>query len=71
MNDNSDREGRIARSLRRLDHRLVRCPGGGFATAELSGKIVAGETDFAKSFTLDDVKAWIKDYIRPKPRRRA
>ena len=66
MANDSEREARLARSLKRLDHRLVKRPGGGFAIAALSGKIIAGG-----SLSLDDVEAWIKDYIRPKPRRKA
>jgi hypothetical protein len=68
MPNNNDREARLSRSLKRLDHRLVKRAGGGFAIAELSGKIV--EAAFGKSLTLDDVEAWIKEYIRPKPRRK-
>ena len=66
MPNNNDREARLGRSLKRLDHRLVKRPSGGFAIAELSGKIV--ETAFTKSLSLDDVEAWIKEYIRPKPK---
>ncbi len=68
MHNNNDREARLGRSLKRLDHRLVKRPSGGFAIAELSGKIV--ETAFTKSLSLDDVEAWIKEYIRPKPKRK-
>lgn len=68
MPNNNDREARLGRSLKRLDHRLVKRPSGGFAIAELSGKIV--ETLFAKGLSLDDVEAWIKEYIRPKPKRK-
>jgi hypothetical protein len=68
MPNNNDREARLGRSLKRLDHRLVKRPSGGFAIAELSGKIV--ETAFTKSLSLDDVEAWIKEYIRPKPKRK-
>ncbi len=71
MPNDSDREARIARSLKWLDHRLVKRPSGGFAIAGLSGKIVASETAFGKRFTLDDVETWIKEYIRPKPRPKA
>ena len=49
MPNNGEREARIGRSLKRLDHRLVRRPGGGFAIADQSGKIIAGETIFAKT----------------------
>jgi hypothetical protein len=69
MPNNNDREARLGRSLKRLDHRLVKRPSGGFAIAELSGKIV--ETAFAKSLSLDDVEAWIKEYIRASPKRKA
>jgi hypothetical protein len=61
----SEREARLARSLKRLDHRLVKRPGG-FAIADQNGKIIEGGTVFAKSLSLDDVEAWIKEYIRPK-----
>jgi len=66
MSNDSDREARLARSLKRLDHRLVKRPGGGFAIANLSGKIVQDEKVFAERLSLDDVEAWIKEYIRPK-----
>ena len=69
MPNNNDREARLVRSLKRLDHRLVKRPGGGFAIADLSGKIV--ETAFAKSLNLDEVEAWIKKYIRATPKRKA
>jgi len=71
MPNNGEREARIARSLKRLDHRLVRRPGGGFAIGDQSDKIIAGETIVAKSLSLDDVEAWIKKYIRASPKRKA
>ena len=40
--------------------------GSGCAIMELGGKIVADETAFGKSPSLDDVEAWIKEYIKPK-----
>jgi hypothetical protein len=43
MPNDNEREARVARSLKRLDHRLVKRPSGGFAIAELSGKIVETE----------------------------
>ncbi len=50
---------------------MVKRYGSGFAIVELGGKIVADETAFGKSLSLDDVEAWIKEYIRPKPRQKA
>lgn len=70
MPNDSDREARLARSLKRLDHRLLKRPSGRFAIADLSGKVVQDEKVFAKRLSLDDVEAWIKEYIRPKPKRK-
>jgi hypothetical protein len=66
MTNNNDREARLGRSLKRLDHRLVKRSGGGFAIADQNGKIIEG----AKSLSLDDVEAWIKEYLRPRPKRK-
>ena len=55
MTTNNDREARLARSLKRLDHRLLRKPGGGFAIADANG---VDETAFARSLSLFDVEAW-------------
>jgi hypothetical protein len=71
MANDNEREARVARSLKRLDHRLVKRPSGGFAIADLTGKIIQDEAVFAKRLSLDDVEAWIKEYIRPKPKRKA
>jgi hypothetical protein len=61
----SDRESRLSRSLKRLDHRLVSQSNGGFGIEDESG------TAIAKSLTLDEVEAWIKKYIRSIPARKA
>jgi hypothetical protein len=65
MSITNDREARLGRSLKRLGHRLVRKPGGGFAIADAEGNVVEDETVFARSLSLFDVEAWIKDYVRP------
>ncbi len=71
MANNNDREARLGRSLKRLDPRLLRKPGGGFAITDANGVVVEDETETARSLSLFDVEAWIKEYIRPKPRRKA
>ncbi|HUJ36555.1 MAG TPA: hypothetical protein VLW88_02630 [Hyphomicrobium sp.] len=66
MANDNEREARLARSLKRLDHRLVRRPGGGFAIADANGAVVEDETVSARRLSLYDVEAWIKEYIKPK-----
>ena len=65
MNHNGEREARLGRSLKRLDHRLIKQSNAAFTIADETGKVLA------KSLSLDEVEAWIKEYIRPKPRRKA
>jgi len=64
MNNNGEREARLGRSLKRLDHRLVTQSNGGFGIADESGQVLA------KSLTLDEVEAWIKKYLRTTPTRK-
>ncbi len=56
----SGRGERIARSLRRLDHRLEQ-RGRGYVIANTGGTIVHPRA----VLSLDEVEAWIKDYIKP------
>jgi hypothetical protein len=62
----SDRESRLARSLKRLGHRLEKLARGGFAIADDKGKIVQSGTAFSPTMTLDDVHAWIEEHIERK-----
>ncbi len=62
----SDRESRLARSLKRLGHRLVKLASGGFAIGDDKGKIVQSGTAFAPTMTLDDVHAWIEEHVKRK-----
>ena len=56
----SDRESRLARSLKRLGHRLVKVNHGGFAIADNKSKIVQSGSS---TMTLDDVHGWIEEHI--------
>lgn len=67
MANDNEREARLARSLKRLDHRLVKR----LAAVLQSRTIIQDEAVFAKRLSLDDVEAWTKEYIRPKPTRKA
>jgi hypothetical protein len=61
----SNREARLSRSVKLLDHRLIPQSNGGFGIED------ERQTAIAKSLTLDEVEAWIKKYIRSKPARKA
>jgi hypothetical protein len=65
MNTHGEREGRLSRSLKRVDHRLLAQSNGGFGIADEAGAVLA------KNLTLDEVGAWLKKYIRATPKRKS
>jgi len=61
---NKDRKARMGRSLKRLGHELVDVKGGGYMIGDGRGSIVRSGTVFSPTLSLDDVQAWIEEYVK-------